>query len=126
MAIFGPDLGMLGLQERQETVTLHLILAQKGLNMGLKLYMQAGVDAVNEEIRQLYERNVILPLDHRSLSPSDKQWVLDFCMFLKEMRDKTMKGRGYADEKKQRAYTSKGRGKLLNSISRVHDAIMCA
>ena len=77
------------------------------MKKGIKLYGDAGVEAVLKELRQLHDRKVLEPKDARSLSPSERKAALQYLMFLKEKRNGTIKGRGCADGRKQRDYINK-------------------
>jgi hypothetical protein len=80
---------------------------QYSVKKGLKVFGQAGVDAVVSEMRQLDERKVIEPKNAALLTRSEKRDALQYLMFLKQKRCGRIKGRGCADGRKQRAWKTK-------------------
>jgi hypothetical protein len=82
-----------------------IITAQVSLYQGLRLFGDAGVEAVRKELKQLHECEVIVPHRASSLTTEEKKKVLSYLMFLKRKRDGTIKARGCADGRKLRAYT---------------------
>jgi hypothetical protein len=83
------------------------VMTQHGIKKGLKLFGDAGVTAVLKELQQLHDRDVIEPMLAASLSSEEKQGALPYLMFLKKKRSGIIKGRGCADGRKQRVYTTK-------------------
>jgi hypothetical protein len=77
------------------------------MKKGLKIFGKHGVEAVKKEMLQLHERKVMEPRHAAELSPAQKQEALAYLMFLKQKRCGKIKGRGCADGRKQRAYTSR-------------------
>ena len=63
--------------------------------------------AVSKEIKQIHDRRVMKPVYAGSLSREHKRKALAYLMFVKEKRCGTIKGRGCADGRKQRIYTTK-------------------
>ena len=55
----------------------------------------------------MHERGVLRPRNTQELSEQERKDALQYLMFLKQKRDGSIKGRGCADGRKQRAYTSK-------------------
>jgi hypothetical protein len=86
---------------------MEAVLSQFGVNKGIKLFGQDGVDAVLKELSQLHNRKVVVPEDPKQLTREQKHKALQYLMFLKRKRCGMIKGRGCADGRKQRAYTSK-------------------
>jgi hypothetical protein len=84
-----------------------IVMTQHSMKKGIKLFGEAGVDAVLKELQQLHDRKVLEPKDATKLSASDKKAALQYLMFLKQKRNGTIKGRGCADGRKQREYTTK-------------------
>jgi hypothetical protein len=81
-----------------------IVTAQVSLRPGPRLFGDAGEEAVRKELKQLPEREVIVP--HRvSTLTTEKKKVLDYLMFLKRKRDGTIKARGFSDGRKQPDYT---------------------
>ncbi|KAI2512928.1 Reverse transcriptase (RNA-dependent DNA polymerase) [Fragilaria crotonensis] len=56
---------------------------------------------------QLYDREVIRPRGKDEMTDEEREAALQYLMFLKQKRDGTVKGRGCADGRKQRSYTTK-------------------
>ncbi len=82
-------------------------MSQMSMKKGIKEFGDDGVDAVMRELRQLHDWDVIEPHPAHSLTIEDKKGALPYLMFLKKKRNGTIKGRGCADGRKQRLYTSK-------------------
>jgi hypothetical protein len=85
----------------------HTAFTQYSVKKGLKVFGQAGVDAVVSEMRQLDERKVIEPKNAALLTRGEKRDSLQYLMFLKKKRCGRIKGRGCADGRKQRAWKTK-------------------
>jgi hypothetical protein len=58
-------------------------LSQFGVNKGIKLFGQDGVDAVLKELSQLHNRKVVIPEDPKQLTREQKHKALQYLMFLK-------------------------------------------
>jgi hypothetical protein len=89
---------------------LHAVLEhshQHNMKEGIELFGDDGVNAVLKELKQLHDRQVIEPKGPSKLSREEKKAALQYLMFLKKKRNGTIKGRGCADGRKQRAYTAK-------------------
>ena len=82
-------------------------MTQHNVRQGLKLFGEAGIDAVMKELVQLHERGVLEPKSAKDLDVEQRKDALQYLMFLKQKRNGTIKGRGCADGRKQRAYTTK-------------------
>ena len=83
------------------------VMTQHNIKKDIKLFGDAGVNAVLKELQQLHDRKVLEPKDATKLSGDDKRAALQYLMFLKQKRNGTIKGRGCADGRKQRPYTAK-------------------
>jgi uncharacterized protein YeaC (DUF1315 family) len=83
------------------------MMEQMSLKKGLKYFGKSGADAVVAEMRQLDYRNVIKPVDGRSLTHEQKRRALQYLMYLKQKRCGRIKARGSMDGRKQRLYKSK-------------------
>ena len=96
-----------------EAITPHanelmcFLTEQMSAKKGLRLFGQRGIDALTKELKQLLYRNVMHPVDARSLTKEQKHGALRYLMFLKEKRSGEVKGRGCADGRKQRVYKTK-------------------
>jgi Reverse transcriptase (RNA-dependent DNA polymerase)/Zinc knuckle len=85
----------------------NVVLTQYHVNKGLKVFGENGVKAVLAELKQLHDRKVVVPVYETELNEEDKKNALEYLMFLKQKRCGKIKGRGCADGRKQRIYTSK-------------------
>ncbi len=85
----------------------HIALTQYSIKKGLQVFGEAGADAVVKEMEQLDERNVIEPKRAEMLMGQEKRDALEYLMFLKKKRCGRIKGRGWADGRKQRIYKTK-------------------
>jgi hypothetical protein len=85
----------------------HVALTQYSVKKGLKIFGEAGADAVIKEMKQLDQLNVIEPKDASMLTRAEKKASLEYLMFLKRKRCGRIKGRGCADGRKQRVYMTK-------------------
>ena len=82
-------------------------MTQMSLKKGLDVFGEKGRDAVIAELTQLHNRDELEPIPHESLSTDDRRQALPYLMFLKEKHSGQIKGRGCADGRRQRLYTSK-------------------
>ena len=80
---------------------------QMSLKAGLRTFGHDGIKAVEKEMRQLHDRDVMKPVYKHSLTPEQWKEALAYLMFLKRKRCGKIKGRGCADGRKQRAYITK-------------------
>jgi hypothetical protein len=74
---------------------------------GLRVFGEAGAQAVVEEMQQLHNGAVIQPKLATMLTKDEKRRSLQYLMFLKQKRCGRIKGRGCADGRKQRIYKNK-------------------
>ena len=84
-----------------------MIMTQLSLRAGLKTWGDQGYEAAYAEMKQLHMRDTFRPKHWKELTELQKQTILESHMFLKEKRDKTIKGRTVAGGNKQRDYISK-------------------
>jgi hypothetical protein len=94
-------------EEPAESAEEPLATPQMSMKKGLKIFGEAGVQAVEKEMLQLHERKVMEPKHAVELSPEQKREALAYLMFLKRNRCGKIKVRGCADGRKQRAYTAR-------------------
>ena len=80
---------------------------QMSMKRGLRMFGEEGYTAVRKEMQQLHDRKVMQPVKRKDLTPVQKREALGYLMFLKKKRNGTVKGRGCADKRKQRAYITK-------------------
>ena len=83
------------------------IMTQLSLKVGLREWGDKAYVAAHSEMKQLHLRDTFKPKHWSELSPAQRQTVLESHMFLKEKRDKSIKGRTVAGGNKQRDYISK-------------------
>ena len=93
--------------EEQLATLKHTVLTQYTLKKGLHVFGPKGTEAVFSEMKQLHERNVCEPIHAKHLSREQKGKALGYLMFLKQKRCGRIKGRGCADGRKQRIWTTK-------------------
>jgi hypothetical protein len=85
----------------------HYVMTQHSVKKGLRLFGDAGKDAVYSEMQQLHEMEAIEPKSSDMLTHEEKRASLHYLMFLKQKRCGRIKGRGCADGRKQRLYKTK-------------------
>ena len=66
-----------------------------------------GADAAQKELDQLHRRNCFMPVNTKSLSPSERKKAQEALLFLTEKRDGTIKGRMVYNGKPTREWLSK-------------------
>ena len=95
---------------------------QLGLRAAEKLWGPEAIEAAMKEMKQLHQRDAfeVLCADH--ISQEMKRKALESLIFIKEKRDKSLKGRAFADGRKQREEMEPGRRvrKPNSSISQSH------
>ena len=77
------------------------------MKRGLKIFGEEGMKAVKDELQQLHDREVMKLVHKNKLTPEQRQESLGYLMFMKRKRNGKVKGRGCADGRKQRVWTSK-------------------
>ena len=80
------------------------MLAHVSMNKGIKMYGDKAVKAVDKEVRQIHDREVIRPL---TLPSHCRKKALNYLMFISQKRDGTIKARGCADGRVQRPTVGK-------------------
>ena len=80
---------------------------QTSMKQGLRMFGEEGYAAIRKEMQQLHDRKVMQPINQKDLTLAQKREALGYLMFLKKKRSGTVKGRGCADGRKQRAYITK-------------------
>ena len=80
---------------------------QMSLKAGLCTFGTDGMKAVEKEMKQLHDRDVMIPVHKKSLTPEQRREALAYLMFLKRKRCGKIKGCGCADGRKQRTYIAK-------------------
>lgn len=82
-------------------------MTQHSMKKGIKLYGKGAIDAVLSELSQAHDYNVMKPKSAKNMTREEKKAALEYLMFIKKKRCRRIKGRGCADGRKQRAYTTK-------------------
>jgi hypothetical protein len=82
-------------------------MTQHNMKTGLELFGEAGTDVIIKELRQLHEREALEPKYPDSMTNEEKRGALPYLMFLEQKRNGTIKGRGCADGRRQRVFTTK-------------------
>jgi hypothetical protein len=85
----------------------NVVMTHHSIKKGLKIFGEAGADAVVSEMQQLHDQSVIEPKKANMLTRDEKHKALQYLMFLKKKRCGRIKGRGCADGRKQRVYKTK-------------------
>jgi hypothetical protein len=80
---------------------------QHTMKAGIKRFGDRGTEAVKKELQQLHDRQVLVPMHLEQLTGLERSRALGYLMFLKEKTDGSIKGRGCADGRPQRAYIPK-------------------
>ena len=70
---------------------------QMSLKAGLRTFGADGMKAVEKEMKQLHDRDIMIPVHKKSLTPEQRREALAYLMFLKRKRCGKIKGRGCAD-----------------------------
>ncbi|KAL7461401.1 hypothetical protein ACHAXS_001822 [Conticribra weissflogii] len=86
-------------------ITEHImgvVFTQYSLRAGLRKFKERGEEALHQELKQLHDMDVFVPVPESSLSPQQKEKALSTVTFIKEKRDNRVKGRVCADGRKQR------------------------
>ena len=81
-----------------------VILQQYSIGAGLKKFQERGEKGVTKELQQMHNMSVFRPVLKTDLSLEEMKKAVSSLMFLKEKRDKTVKGRFCADRRKQQGY----------------------
>jgi len=86
---------------------IHTVLTQYPVDKGLKVFGQAGANAVKSEMQQLVDLEVMIPVHKRMLTTKELGDCLPYLMFLTQKQCGRVKGRGCANGRRQRIYKSK-------------------
>lgn len=103
---YGDSLGFMFTQLEDTDKRVHGT-PQYTMRTGLKLFGNRGLQAIRSEMQQFHDLSVIEPVKPSDLTPTDRDRVLEYLMFLKEKRSGKVKGRGCADGRKQRLWTDR-------------------
>ena len=80
---------------------------QMGWKKGLTIFKEEGEKAIDKELRQIHDMEGFQPKHWYELTEEERAKALRYLMYLKEKRDGRIKGRGCADGRPQRLYTTK-------------------
>ena len=72
------------------------------MKTGLRLFGDAGNQAVKSEMGQLHKQTVMKPKYSKDLTTEQRREALAYLMFLRQKRCGTIKAQGCADGRKQR------------------------
>ena len=93
-----------------EEVTL--VTEQMNWKKGLKVFKQQGKEdlakeAITKELQQIHDMEGFQPVHWYQMTKEERARALNYLMYLKEKRNGIIKGRGCADGRPQRLYTTK-------------------
>jgi hypothetical protein len=88
--------------EDRTEYALEVILQQYSIGTCLKKFQEWGVNGPMKELSQMHNMCVFTPIQKSDLTPEERKRAMSSLMFLKENRDKTVKGQFCADGRKQR------------------------
>lgn len=74
------------------------------MRKGLELFGQAGLKAMEKEMRQFNDWNIMSPVHILELTKQQKNRALSYLVNLKQEQDGSIKRRGYDDGKEQRLW----------------------
>ena len=80
---------------------------QMSLKAGLRVFGSDSLKAVEKEMHQLHDRDMMTPVHKNCLTSEQRKEALAYLMFLKRKRCGKIKGRRCADGRKQRVYIAK-------------------
>ena len=80
--------------QRLDKLVGGLLLTQYSMQKGIKMFGDAGIEAVLKELQQLHIRQVMEQIQYESLMPQERKDTLEYLMLLKKKRCGTIKGRG--------------------------------
>ena len=86
---------------------MHVTMTQLSMKAGMKRWGQPATKAVSKELQQLHFRDTFEPVNHKTLTKTEYDKVLESHLFLKQKRDDSIKGRLVAGGNKQRGTINK-------------------
>jgi len=107
--VLNPDAHMFGQYDfyQSEPDIVAAIMTQLSFKAGMKEWGEQAREAAHAEMKQLHMRDTFKPRHWKDLSTQQRKTVLESHMFLKQKRDKSIKGRTVAGGNKQRSYIPK-------------------
>ena len=85
----------------------NMLLSHMGVNKGIKVFDQKGINTVSKDMQQFNDREVTIPKNPIQLTKEERHRALPYLMLLKEKRDSNIKGQVCADGIHQRLYMAK-------------------
>ena len=85
----------------------HMLLTQYRITKWLWLFKSEGIDAVLKELKQMHTLKCVDLLHPSQVTKDMRQEALNYLIFLTQKKTGIIKGRGYADRRKQKAYIKK-------------------
>ncbi len=79
-----------------------VIFMQYSMQVGLQRFKKKSEDALQQELQQLLDMEVFVPIQESCLTAEQKQKALSMVTFIKKKCDNQVKGRVCADRRKQR------------------------
>lgn len=96
------------LSQKEQNIAEYLFATeQMNWRKGLKQFGEKGEGAIEKELQQIHDMEGFEPKHWHELTKDERAGALKYLMYLKEKRDGRIKGRGCADGRPQRLYTSK-------------------
>jgi type II secretory pathway component PulC len=89
------------------TILQNIIMTQYNLKQGIREFGNPGKAAAMTELQQLYDRDIMIPINKYDLTTVERKCALRYLMLLKEKHCGTIKGRGCADGRPQSDYMTK-------------------
>ena len=102
-----PDTHMRLLQGIDYDHAVFYAMTQLSTKAGIQKWGEPETEAVSTELEQIHYRDTFDPVNHRSLSKKEYEKVLESHLFLKQKRNKSIKGRLFAGGNKQRSNIDK-------------------
>ena len=93
--------------QKESPTVVAMIMTQLSMKAGLKAWGDPAKSAVKEEMQQLHMRDTFQLRHWNTLTPEEKDRLLESRLFLKKKRCGKIKGRTVAGGNKQRAYIDK-------------------
>eukprot|EP00985_Skeletonema_marinoi_P031893 scaffold37852_cov141-Skeletonema_marinoi.AAC.1 len=89
-----------------------LVTEQMNWKKGLKVFKQQGKEdlaeeAITKELQQIHDMEGFQPVHWYQMTKEERASALNYLMYLKEKRNGIIKGRGCAEGRPQRWYTTK-------------------
>jgi hypothetical protein len=81
----------------------HIVMTQYNMKQGITKFGEEGKQAMLAELQQLYDRDIMEPVDKYDLTGDERKGALRYLMFLKEKRCGMIKGRRCADGRRRGA-----------------------